>query len=63
MSDRYVVRSAIAIEEGSVRNGVVRSTRAPQGFQIHDTFEDKREPDFYMSRAEAQDKCDRRNGR
>ncbi|TWD52522.1 hypothetical protein FBY12_1048 [Pseudomonas sp. SJZ131] len=63
MSDRYEVKSAIPLESGSVRDGVRHSTAAVRGFQIFDNFENKRLPDSYMSRSEAQDECDRRNGR
>ncbi len=62
MDERYIVKSAIHTETGSVRNGVLTSNVAPKGFQIYDTIENKRHPDYYMSRGEAQDECDRRNG-
>ncbi|WP_431078462.1 hypothetical protein [Pseudomonas siliginis] len=63
MDERYTVKSAIHTETGSVRNGVINSSVAPRGFQIYDTIENKRHPDCYMSRSEAQQECDRRNGR
>lgn len=63
MSDQYVVRSSLPVEIGSIRDGVRQSVPYSHGFQIHDTFADKRLPDMYMSRAEAQAECDRRNGR
>lgn len=63
MSDRYEVRSAIAAEVGGGRNGERTFTPAVRGFQLFDTQENKRLPDMYMSRAEAQDECNRRNGR
>lgn len=63
MDERYIVKPTIHTETGSVRNGVVTSHVAARGFQIYDTIEKKRHPDCYMSRSEAQDECDRRNGR
>ena len=63
MSDRYEVKSAIPMETGSVRDGVRQSTAVARGFQIFDNFENKRLPDSYMSRSEAQEECNRRNGK
>ncbi len=63
MDDRYIVKPTIHTEIGSVRNGVITSNVAPRGFQIYDTIEQKRHPDSFMTRGEAQDECDRRNGR
>lgn len=63
MPDRYVVRSAIAAEQGSARDGERIFQPAPKGFQIYDTHEEKRSRETYMTRGEAQEECDRRNGR
>ncbi len=63
MSDRYEVKSAIPTETGVVREGAIHSTPPVRGFQIYDNFESKRLPDTFMSRSEAQEECDRRNGR
>lgn len=63
MSDRYEVRSTIPVEMGAVRDGIRHAVRSPSGFQLYDKLNDERLPDTYMSRAEAQEECDRRNGR
>lgn len=63
MSERYVVKSAIPVETGGARNGERTFTPAVHGFQLFDTLEAKRLPDTFMSRSEAQEECDRRNGR
>ncbi len=63
MSDRYEVRSVIPVEMGAVRDGVRHVVPSQSGFQLYDKLNDERLPDTYMSRAEAQDECDRRNGR
>lgn len=63
MEERYIVKPTINTETGSKRDGVMTSHAVARGFQIYDTAENKRHSDSYMTRAEAQDECNRRNGR
>lgn len=59
MSDRFVVGSEQAPDPGKGNS----PNYVPRGFQIYDTHEERFHPGVYSNRSEAQEECDRRNGR
>lgn len=62
MADRYIVVNARPLDRSRfVVNGCENHFKA-RGFLILDREEDRRLPDVFHSRAEAQSECDRRNG-
>lgn len=63
MSNRFVVINARPLARNNGSEGVHQNHYKARGFLVLDKEENKRLPDVFMARSEAQEECDRRNGR
>jgi len=63
MQDRFIVVNSRPLEGIRPRNTSEPSHWKVRGYRILDTWNDKRLQELYPSRAEAQEECDRINGK
>ncbi len=63
MQDRFIVVNSRPLEGIGPRNPSEPPHWKVHGYRILDTRNDKRLPELYPNRAEAQAECDRRNGK
>jgi len=63
MQDRFIVVNSRPLEGIRPRNTSAPPHWKVRGYRILDTWNDKRLPELYLSRVEAQADCDRKNGK
>ncbi|WP_282395783.1 hypothetical protein [Pseudomonas sp. PS01298] len=63
MSDRFIVVNARPFDGGKHAADAGQNHSKARGFVILDREENKRLSDAFLIRKEAQEECDRRNGR
>ncbi|MNH46655.1 hypothetical protein D3C79_1095320 [compost metagenome] len=63
MQDRFIVVNARPLEGVKPRDKSEPPHWAVHGYRILDTLVNKRLPGVFKSRIEAQEECDRRNGK